>query len=68
MEHREFMTEAVALAADSVEQDWGGPCGAAITRDGEIIIRGQNGVLQVDPAAHGTVGTIRKTVWGPRWI
>lgn len=35
--HEEFMAEAVRLATESVENGWGGPFGAVITRDDEII-------------------------------
>jgi tRNA(Arg) A34 adenosine deaminase TadA len=42
---RKFMEEAARLAIESVEKGWGGPFGAVITRDGEIIGRGQNRVL-----------------------
>ena len=59
----EFLTEAVRLATESVEEGWGGPFGAVITRDGEIIARGQNRVLLTgDPTAHAEVETIRKAV------
>jgi tRNA(Arg) A34 adenosine deaminase TadA len=61
--HKEFLAEAVRLATESVEKGWGGPFGAVITRDGEIIARGQNRVLLTgDPTAHAEVETIRKAV------
>lgn len=63
MEHKELMTEAVRLAAESVENGWGGPFGAVIARDGEIIARGQNRVLLTgDPTCHAEIETIRKAV------
>ncbi|MEW2085071.1 nucleoside deaminase [Streptomyces sp. NPDC005283] len=63
MGHKEFLTEAVRLATESVEEGWGGPFGAVITRDGEILARGQNRVLLTgDPTAHAEVETIRKAV------
>ncbi|MFI1470199.1 nucleoside deaminase [Streptomyces wuyuanensis] len=63
MEHSEFMAEACRLATESVEKGWGGPFGAVITNDGEIIARGQNRVLlTADPTAHGEVEAIRKAV------
>lgn len=61
MGNKEFLTEAVRLATESVEKGWGGPFGAVITRDGEILARGQNRVLLTgDPTAHAEVETIRK--------
>src|SRR4051812_42063955 len=63
MNHEEFLAEAVRLARESVENGWGGPFGAVITRAGEIIARGQNRVLlTADPTAHAEVETIRKAV------
>ena len=63
MGHKEFLSEAIRLATESVEEGWGGPFGAVITRDGEIVARGQNRVLLTgDPTAHAEVETIRKAV------
>ncbi|MEV4440082.1 nucleoside deaminase [Streptomyces sp. NPDC049577] len=63
MGHKEFMAEAVRLATESVENGWGGPFGAVITRDGEIVARGQNRVLLTsDPTAHAEMESIRKAV------
>ncbi|WP_127361248.1 nucleoside deaminase [Actinacidiphila soli] len=63
MGHKEFLTEAVRLATESVEEGWGGPFGAVITRDDEVVARGQNRVLLTgDPTAHAEVETIRKAV------
>ncbi|MFB6441945.1 nucleoside deaminase [Streptomyces sp. NPDC056411] len=63
MDHKELMTEAVRLATESVDQGWGGPFGAVLARDGEIVARGQNRVLLTgDPTAHAEVETIRKAV------
>ncbi|MER5392499.1 nucleoside deaminase [Saccharopolyspora sp. NPDC002686] len=60
MEHEELIAEAVRLATESVENGWGGPFGAVITRNGDIIARGQNRVLLTgDPTAHAEVETIR---------
>lgn len=40
-----FAEEATKLAIESVEKGWGGPFGAVIVKDGEIIGKGQNRVL-----------------------
>ncbi|MEW6445388.1 MAG: nucleoside deaminase [Pseudomonadota bacterium] len=54
-----FLHEAIALAKSSVEQG-GGPFGAIVTRDGEIIGRGHNSVISdSDPSAHAEVNAIR---------
>ncbi len=55
-----FMQEAIRLAMEGVRQDQGGPFGAVIVRDGEIIGRGCNRVLAAnDPTAHAEVVAIR---------
>ncbi|MBO1417461.1 nucleoside deaminase [Streptomyces sp. FH025] len=63
MAKKKFMREAVRLATESVVNGWGGPFGAVITHDGDIIARGQNRVLLTgDPTAHGEVEAIRKAI------
>jgi guanine deaminase len=54
-----FMQEANNLAIESVEKGWGGPFGAVIVKDGEIIGRGQNRVLLTGcPVFHAEVTAI----------
>lgn len=53
------MTEAIMLATNSVANG-GGPFGALIARDGEIITTGTNLVtVNLDPTAHAEVTAIR---------
>jgi guanine deaminase len=63
MRHEELMAEAARLAIESVERGWGGPFGALVARDGEVVARGQNRVLLTgDPTAHGEIEAIREAV------
>jgi guanine deaminase len=58
-EQHKFMQEATRLAIESVEKGWGGPFGAVIVKDGEIIGRGQNRVLLTGcPVYHAEVTAI----------
>ena len=55
-----FMREAIRLANESVEKG-GGPFGAVIVKDGEIIAGSANSVtIDNDPTAHAEVNAIRK--------
>ena len=55
-----FMREAIRLATESVQRS-GGPFGAVIVKDGEILASGTNCVtIDNDPTAHAEVSTIRK--------
>ncbi|MBP5796697.1 MAG: nucleoside deaminase [Bacteroidales bacterium] len=55
-----FMREAIRIADESVKNG-GGPFGAVIVKDGEIIAGRSNSVtLNNDPTAHAEVNTIRE--------
>jgi guanine deaminase len=56
-----FMQRAVALAREKMHENNGGPFGAVIVRDGEIIAEGWNQVTSTnDPSAHAEVVAIRQ--------
>jgi guanine deaminase len=56
---KQFLHEATKLAIESVEKGWGGPFGAVIVKNGEIIGRGQNRVLLTGiPVYHAEVTAI----------
>ena len=58
--HKQFLQEAVNLARENVATGRGGPFGAVIVRDGQIIARGCNQVLgSQDPTLHAEVDAIR---------
>ncbi|MFA7717339.1 MAG: nucleoside deaminase [Candidatus Absconditabacterales bacterium] len=55
-----FMQEAIALSALNIKEKNGGPFGAVIVKDGQIVGRGYNHVVaNTDPTAHGEVMAIR---------
>ncbi|MGC2160300.1 MAG: nucleoside deaminase [Silvibacterium sp.] len=55
-----FMRRAIALATESVRSGRGGPFGAIIVRDGEIVAEAANSVTETnDPTAHAEVNAIR---------
>ncbi|MFI5161572.1 MAG: nucleoside deaminase [Sphingobacteriales bacterium] len=59
-EHEKFMRIAIKLSEQNVEQRSGGPFGAVIARDGEIIAKSSNQVIrQNDPTAHAEIAAIR---------
>jgi guanine deaminase len=60
MDHKAFLEIAVEEAFTGMRAGEGGPFGAIIVRDGEIIGRGHNTVLHSsDPTAHAEVNAIR---------
>jgi tRNA(Arg) A34 adenosine deaminase TadA len=59
-DQNKFMLEAIRLSIENVTSGNGGPFGAVIVKDGEIIARGANGVTATnDPTAHAEVVAIR---------
>ncbi len=58
-EDEKFMQQAIDLSIENVAND-GGPFGAVIVRDGEVIATGTNRVTATcDPTAHAEVSAIR---------
>ncbi len=58
--HKEWMQVAVELAIDGVTRGDGGPFGAIVVKDGQIVGRGNNKVTTTnDPTAHAEVVAIR---------
>lgn len=62
MEEKKFhMKKAIGLAHSNVSANKGGPFGAVIVKDGEIIGQGANLVTETnDPTAHAEVVAIRE--------
>ena len=59
--HNPFMARAIQLSLDNVLSGKGGPFGAVIVRDGNIIAEGVNRVTAInDPTAHAEVVAIRE--------
>lgn len=57
---KQMMREAIRLSAESVQRG-GGPFGAVIAKDGEIIAASSNSVtIDNDPTAHAEVSCIRE--------
>ena len=56
-----FMRRAIELARMGMKAGAGGPFGAVVVKDGEIIGEGHNRVIATnDPTAHGEVVAIRE--------
>ena len=56
----EYMKEAKELAEENLTTNAGGPFGACVVKDGEIIGRGSNKVVsESDPTAHAEINAIR---------
>src|ERR1035437_130681 len=59
--HPDFLRQAIALATRNVVTGAGGPFGAVIVRDGQIVAEAVNTVTAaLDPTAHAEVNAIRK--------
>jgi tRNA(Arg) A34 adenosine deaminase TadA len=59
--HEDFMARAIALSLENVLSGRGGPFGAVVVKDGEIIAEGVNRVTaNNDPTAHAEVSAIRE--------
>lgn len=61
MYHKEFMETAISEAKTGIANGHGGPFGAVIVKNGEIIASGHNCVLKNnDSTCHGEIDAIRK--------
>jgi tRNA(Arg) A34 adenosine deaminase TadA len=57
----DYLRQAIHLARENVESGSGGPFGAVVVRNGEVIATGTNQVTATDdPTAHAEVVAIRK--------
>lgn len=58
--HEYFMEIAIAEAYEGIQNNEGGPFGAVVVKDGQIIGRGHNQVVKNnDPTCHGEIQAIR---------
>jgi guanine deaminase len=59
-QHETFLRQAIDLAVENVRSGKGGPFGALVVKDGEVIATGTNSVTTAnDPTAHAEVTAIR---------
>ncbi len=59
--NQRFMAQAIALSAKNLELLHGGPFGAVVVKDNQIIGQGYNQVIQAnDPTAHAEIVAIRQ--------
>jgi len=57
---REFMRRAISLAQNGIDRNAGGPFGAVVVKDAEIVGEGFNQVTSTnDPTAHAEIVAIR---------
>ncbi|HLS30793.1 MAG TPA: nucleoside deaminase [Flavobacteriaceae bacterium] len=60
-EDQKFMRRAIEIAREGMENNSGGPFGAVVVKDGEIIAESCNQVTSTnDPTAHAEIAAIRK--------
>lgn len=61
MEREAWMGQAVQIAVENVRNKIGGPFGAIVVKDGQVIGRGRNEVTTSnDPTAHAEMQAIRE--------
>lgn len=59
--HKLFLQEAIDISIENVTKNTGGPFGAVVVKNNEIIARGYNSVTTLhDPTAHAEIQAIRK--------
>lgn len=59
-QHKKFLEMAISIACQNVKSGKGGPFGAVIAKDGQVIATGTNLVtLRNDPTAHAEIVAIR---------
>jgi len=57
----QFMREAIRLSLEKMREGLGGPFGAVVVKNGEVIARGWNQVTStLDPTAHAEIVAIRQ--------
>lgn len=59
--HEDYMRRAIELSKEKMQGGAGGPFGAVIVKDGEIIAEGWNQVTSTnDPTAHAEIVAVRR--------
>lgn len=60
-QHQKFMKRAIEIAQQGMDNNKGGPFGAIVVKNGEIIAESYNQVTsENDPTAHAEISAIRK--------
>jgi guanine deaminase len=60
LSHERFLQQAIQLAVENVKSNNGGPFGAIVVKDGQVIGKGVNTVTtDHDPTAHAEIQAIR---------